>query len=121
MSHLGTAGAAVPAASVRSGTRWCFPASLLAACTSSSQATQSAASSAQHSTRASAAPHALHWIFIPGWLPARVLEGGDGDEDGGEARGRGGRDWIGSRLPLSLSLSLPQPNKRNYAKRLLNS
>lgn len=98
MSHLGTAGAGADAsasASERSGTRWCFPASLLAACTSSSQAAQSAASSAQHSTRASAAPHALHWIFIP----ARVLEERGG---GGAARGdSAGWDLVGSGSALS--------------------
>lgn len=43
---------------------WCLLASLLAAWISTSQATQSAASSAQHITAACAFSHTSHWIFI---------------------------------------------------------
>lgn len=59
MSHLG-----IWEDEVERGTLWCLLASLFAAWTFSSQAQQSAASSAQHSTLASAASHTLHWIFI---------------------------------------------------------
>uniref|UniRef100_A0A0E0CN35 Uncharacterized protein n=1 Tax=Oryza meridionalis TaxID=40149 RepID=A0A0E0CN35_9ORYZ len=52
------------AESASSGSRWCFPASLFAACTSTSHAAHSAASSAQHTTAAAALSHASHWIFI---------------------------------------------------------
>lgn len=59
MSHLGIWGE-----EPERGTLWCLLASLLASWTFSSHAQHNAASSAQHSTFASAASHTLHWIFI---------------------------------------------------------
>lgn len=51
------------------GTRWCFPASLLAAWTFSSQFQQSAASSAQQTTAAAALSHTSHSTFMEGHSP----------------------------------------------------
>ena len=67
-----------------SATRLCLPASLLAEWTAASQRRQSAASSAQHSTAASARPHASHPIFMSArwcWWPAG---GGWTEEAAGE-------------------------------------
>ena len=80
-SKMAASGVGPPAVDESSATRLCLPASLLAEWTAASQRRQSAASSAQHSTAASARPHASHPIFM-----SAFVAGADGRPSDGRSK-----------------------------------